>query len=915
MLERAVKTRIEELLGLDFEAFGRSVLLAQGEFAQFLTARPAERDKVLKGVFGYDRITAMRELAKDAVRTSAAEAEKLEIKIDHALAAKVKLEARKNELAETEVRTARLQAAVPQFEVLIEGINESDRRRTAAQARLAELSTREGDLPDRRLGEEITRRVVRADDRLAGAEGDLAGFESRLGEAEAALGSDDFAQVAEELQDAGRQVAEVERVIAATDRRLDELHALSPDLPDRVAGIDTVERAGAARGARRTAEDEWEAATESLRDAEAVLAAPELAEREQRLTEAGELLVRTEAVGELARRAAEETIRAATALRGAETAAAAARSSLEAGDSGQQRSETLAREARSHLRDAEARLLDARHADMAGSLRSGLASGEQCPVCDQPVHQVPMITRDGSTSEAERAVERARGENDTAQQRLRTAVGVAGAARAELTAAQARVEEAAQRLAEARTEEDRHVATLDRIGADLMRLLGAGDPRARRDEERAAIEQLRASYQEAYDLTDGKRAALDVAIKEDGRAQDAVSDLRTGIGSLARMLGAGEELLPGPEPEAVGIALDSLHARWRDTVARQEDDLAAGRKALDLALSSRKATQATVDGFHTAVEKARSARERARGEYDDARAAVQAVRRELSDLRARIGSLGTLLATDFEVPAEDPQVLLSALASLHTRWDETMAELALVIREQRSEAAEATERLGQLRAEHGVDSTIEAALAETRAIRERVTADIEELEIPVDGLPDLLSADRQHRHAIDLNQILVRDLTDSRFIRFLLDEERSALADLGSDHFERLSSGRYRFTDGGDFHIVDLNAAEAVRRADSLSGGETFLASLALALALAEMVGRQEGRLDAFFLDEGFGTLDPQHLDLAMAGIESLVAGREARLVVVVSHVPELRERIEDLIVLAKDPVTGNSIVAHGDVA
>jgi exonuclease SbcC len=143
----------------------------------------------------------------------------------------------------------------------------------------------------------------------------------------------------------------------------------------------------------------------------------------------------------------------------------------------------------------------------------------------------------------------------------------------------------------------------------------------------------------------------------------------------------------------------------------------------------------------------------------------------------------------------------------------------------------------------------------------------------------------------------------------LLDEERSRLSTLGSDHFQRLSSGRYRFDDEGSFDIVDLTAAEAVRKADSLSGGETFLASLGLALALAEMVTRTGGRLDAFFLDEGFGTLDPEHLDLAMEGIEALVSDGEDRLVVVVSHVPELRHRFDDLIVLDRDPITGDTRV------
>ena len=110
---------------------------------------------------------------------------------------------------------------------------------------------------------------------------------------------------------------------------------------------------------------------------------------------------------------------------------------------------------------------------------------------------------------------------------------------------------------------------------------------------------------------------------------------------------------------------------------------------------------------------------------------------------------------------------------------------------------------------------------------------------------------------------------------------------------------------------MDLTAADAVRKADSLSGGETFLASLALALALAEMVTRTGGRLDAFFLDEGFGSLDPEHLDLAMEGVEALAADNQDRLVVVVSHVPELRHRLEDLIELDRDPTTGDTRVIH----
>ena len=124
-----------------------------------------------------------------------------------------------------------------------------------------------------------------------------------------------------------------------------------------------------------------------------------------------------------------------------------------------------------------------------------------------------------------------------------------------------------------------------------------------------------------------------------------------------------------------------------------------------------------------------------------------------------------------------------------------------------------------------------------------------------------------------------------------MEEERAELAELGSGMFETLTGGNYRFSADDSFDILDLNAADRPRKADSLSGGETFLASLSLALALAEMVARGGGRLDAFFLDEGFGSLDPEHLDRAMEGIGRLVAEDGGRLVVLSATSPRCARR------------------------
>jgi len=197
----------------------------------------------------------------------------------------------------------------------------------------------------------------------------------------------------------------------------------------------------------------------------------------------------------------------------------------------------------------------------------------------------------------------------------------------------------------------------------------------------------------------------------------------------------------------------------------------------------------------------------------------------------------------------------------------------------------------------------------TRTALETETRVLEKRLAELDSLGAEEAAIVRRRSLLDR---LHGDLAPSKFLEFLLEERRRLLADLAGVHFETLTAGRYRFSDDGAFDVVDLAAADQVRSADSLSGGESFLASLALALALAEIVSREGGRLDSFFLDEGFGSLDAEHLDLAMDGVERLVAAGGDRLVVVVSHVPALRERFEDLIVLDRDAVTGVSRVLSG---
>jgi len=121
------------------------------------------------------------------------------------------------------------------------------------------------------------------------------------------------------------------------------------------------------------------------------------------------------------------------------------------------------------------------------------------------------------------------------------------------------------------------------------------------------------------------------------------------------------------------------------------------------------------------------------------------------------------------------------------------------------------------------------------------------------------------------------------------------LAVRATDRLLELSGDAYSLvTDGTDFAIRDHRNADEVRGARTLSGGETFLASLALALALSESVSELASvgapRIEAMFLDEGFGTLDQDTLDVVASAIEEL--GAAGRMIGLVTHVAELAERI-----------------------
>ena len=325
------------------------------------------------------------------------------------------------------------------------------------------------------------------------------------------------------------------------------------------------------------------------------------------------------------------------------------------------------------------------------------------------------------------------------------------------------------------------------------------------------------------------------------------------------------------------------------------------------------AREAELDTAERAAEEARAAMDASREKLEQSREAAVGSAQRLTSFANRLSGAWGRLGEDRDV-ATEPEALREAFVALGEAVLTRHADLEEEQATARARVEAAVSASAVLLASVGLSpgDDFRTALTEAGVRHGSATKEVATLEAEISRANELEGRIVEAEARRDLARSLTDDLKPARFLAFLLEEERTELAELGSEHFEQLTDGAYRFAEDGSFAVQDLNAAGTVRKADSLSGGETFLASLALALALAEMVARGGGRLDSFFLDEGFGSLDPEHLDRAMDGVGRLVSENERRLVVLVSHVAEMREAIEDLIVLEKHGVTGDTVVRSG---
>jgi exonuclease SbcC len=848
---------ITRAVGLTREQFVQTVILPQGEFATFLRAKSEEKGKLLEKVFGTAFFRRVQEEIVECGKVAQARRQGAVGEIRdcvHAFSVSAGLETERRDDLVTLAQSTPVELEAELAQVIDELTTRERHARKASREAIEshqQMSDMVGDARLRRQRRERLLQLQREDESLGARAVEFDRLRAAVARARQAR---PVAGAMRTLATSEAALKRAELAVVSARARVEPTQRDMTVAELRVAAASTREVVGALtaavelEGSLSVRQLQLEEARASARRSRASLeevsteleTLPEaIADQERGLTAARHLHSLLDGRTAAAERARRH-LDAAT-----EQAAAQARVPA---------AEALTTKALAAVKAGESALAHLRQAridDIAGELGLSLVDGKPCPVCGSVEHPQPASpTADAVTPEQiTREEERIESLRAAASRTVEALAGLRAEIR-ELAAAAGGLDVAGAQSA------------AERAAVELAASLAAKDAVAR------AERQLEALRGRTTELTH-RAKALTV---ETARFEQVVTELATRVIADAAQVEAARDGYPSVSDRRdslvaaaarVDTLVDAVNARdacragvAEDEAARDEDLAAAGFSGVAEWL----AADQPVEWI--------SAREKEIAEFEQACTRVKA------------GLSGPELA----------DVQLDAL------FDD-MEQMVELEKAAKKEMEKATSEHGSLRSQ--VTRT-KQRVVDIRSALERNSAVIAETADAV-RVGQLVAGNGDNQLNLDLAKyVLIRRFAE------VLSAANTELA--------RFSGGRYSLehTDakkgnaksGLGVRVHDMHTNQ-VRDVGTLSGGETFYVSLSLALALAEVVRAESGGVDlgTLFVDEGFGTLDPDVLDDVMHTLEGLRAG--GRTVGIVSHVSELKSRVADRIeVVVKDDRT-----------
>jgi exonuclease SbcC len=873
-----VDEKVIELLGFEAEQFRQVVVLPQGKIQELLLAKTAEREGILEVLFPSPEVRAIEEglvarrkglegeMKEGTIRRSellgragVETVEGFEIAIGREVAARdlaVILASRKREEAELAARD---------LAVALEASEKLDRLRKARE----EMARVEAMRP---TNETKKREVERAKSAQQVEPTRDEFLRCRKGEADA---ENDRKRMEALAAEAGEELRRLEERLAQVlpalrteqEARTDEARSLQGRLPL----VREVEKAEAGR----------ESAAEEIVRARSAVAA-----LGRQLEKQGEAVGETERVVEEARAAeaglaglrslateAKRVAGAAERLGAIEKEMGAKRKNLAADREALGEREAEWARAKEELDRVDRLWREGRAAELARAL----VAGAPCPVCGATEHPNPAAATGERIDDERLEAHRTRVERVTSLREV-----------------------AREALRDAEEQERRDTLELDRLRGELGARADAGLEALELEKietERSATraEKLAAGREEAVEVAREAKGRLLVLQEEARRRAEAIVEIETkrkGAEENAARIRA--ELGPGLESaSAVEARLEAIATRLR-AIEQSKQALAEERSEAERTLADlRVRLEAKSSEAEKRQRDARNAESIFRGALEGAGFSsaeeLETVRREKS----------ALTALDEAIRAFD-LAERTGVAELAKAEAEAMGLGTPDLEGARAHKAEAEARLDE--ANEGVG-----------AARQKLT-DLEETREKVRILSAAFAAREGEQRRVARLAAAASGDNEMKvaFSRWVLGARLDEVLELASKRLAATTRGRYelrrrllpgdlRKKSGLDLEVFDDFTGQP-RRVATLSGGEIFLASLALALATAEVVERRSGgrRLDTIFVDEGFGSLDSASLDTAIDSLFDL--GASGRLVGVISHVPELAERLPARLEVAPSP-------------
>lgn len=881
-----VDRKIVDLVGLDEEKFKKIVMLPQGAFQEFLVSSTKDKIELLRQIFD----TSLYDLALSRIksRVSDVTGAYAELKADYrSKTALLRFEAsiafgeqpsqdvltQMDALAKAdEARQESLQQTVDDANAVYLAALEALNREAQHNADVRKWQQAEAELTALRARQpEIA--ALSGQVRAADQARSLADKETRAAEERRLLHQQEEALVLarQQAQKAAQQMNAAAQHLAQAEQQKQHADLAHDTLPELTTKRDKMNEYVADRAALQQA-------AQALASAERALAT--LAQEEQRAEAA---LQTAEAAQEKKQRRLQDQAQQETAIVKLDALLAEERRQYQLLkrfiDLRQERPELAAAQekAAAQLAAAEKRLAEARAANrqqLAATLAQELEDGAPCPVCGAVHHPAPAVVPGAQDDEAACAKVR-----DQAQ-------GVAANADAALAQQDKRIAEAWAELQETVPQLTQPEA-VPRYAQQLQESGTAHNHQ--RKETQAALQQIReelAGLAAVEKELEAQKAALNTLREQRTRFVAEQSRWQTTRDSKAEAVAAKEKqfgFTADAEPAALTREIDAISARHQ-----------AAKQALETA--------------QRAHEQAQLAQVRAASAQAQAEARLEELRRSADDhAHAFAQARNAIFATEADylsAKADIPRAALlqqeiDAFSEALTRATTLHEDLAQRLQDDRTlhdlEAGEARRKEAEQRLNAAKDVL---AAHKTRCASNRAL---------IAQIAQLLEAfkEMEARYAL-LGKL--RDVLDGKN-HFNMRLETFAQAYyfeqmlIGANvRLARMTHGRYSFRRkemvsdarrqaGLDLDVMDQYTGRA-RDVSTLSGGESFKASLSLALGLADVVTSESGgvELSTIFIDEGFGTLDEESLDDT---VETLISLQDSgRLVGVISHVAELKERI-----------------------